>query len=622
MDKLRRYAFACVAIGFSVFQLYMATLGQLDPFLFRIIHLYFALVLTFIALKKKQVESRRERITNYLLLLCTAGTGLYLVLMWSTLVARFPLIEPLPGGGMIFGMLFFVVLLVALSRHAGLELVYVVAVIILYVLFGNWLPGIFHHSGYSIANIIDVGYLSTEGTFGETLGLSANYLFLFILFGAFLLRTGAGELIIACGRSVAGHLTGGAGKIATIACAGIGSISGSAVAGVATVGSITIPLMRSNGYPAYLAGAVIAAAASGDIIIPPVMGAIAFLMAQYLGMPYGKIIGYAIVPALMYFFSIFCAVHFDAKKRGFPRIPRKELPSALPVIKQKWHLSIPVLVLVYLLVKQHSLSFSVLIPLYVLMGMMLVFSRAGLKSRGRDLLETLRDGARNALLVVVSLAVANLIEGLISITGLSLKISTVLVRVSPNVYVLLALAAATLFVLGLALPSFVIYITSVPILAPPMIQFGLDPVAVHFFLVYWALLSMVTPPTGVSFYAAAGVAEAPVMKVGWAATRICAPVYLLTFFLVLHPAILLRGSNLWETLYFLLAAVFGIICISSANSGYLLRLMGVPERVLLIVAGVFLIYAQPFSFAFGTCLLAGVMAKQLATSRRAAIALG
>jgi len=597
----------------------MATAGQLDPYLFRIIHLYFALVLTFLVFPKKGTESRKIRIANYIFLAFTVSTGIYLVLMWSRLVERFPLIQPLPEGGMICGLLFLLVLLVALHRHAGMELVYVVAVILLYVLFGNWMPGIFYHSGYSLSDIVDVSYLSTEGTFGETLGLSANYLFLFILFGAFLLRTGAGDLILACGRAVAGHLTGGAAKIATIACAGIGSISGSAVVGVATVGSITIPLMISNGYPAYLAGAVVAAAASGDIIIPPVMGAIAFLMAQYLGMPYGKIIGYALLPALMYFFSIFCAVHFDAKKRRFPVIPRKELPPALPIIKQKWHLSIPVGVLIYFLIKQYSLSFSVLTPIYILMAMLLIVSRKSLKSRCLDVIETLRDGARNALLVVVSLAVASEIEGLLSITGLSLKISAVLVQISPNVYVLLGLSAATLFVLGLALPSFVIYITSVPILAPPMIQFGLDPVAVHFFLVYWALLSMVTPPTGISFYAAAGVAGAPVMKVGWAATRICAPVYLLTFFLALHPAVVLRGSSLWETLYYLTAAVFGIVCISSANSGYLLRDLNLVERILLIIAGVLLIYSQPLSFALGAFILVAVAGHQAWMKKRGQI---
>ena len=608
---VRVLLFDGIAISFSIFQLYSATAGRLDPFLLRIIHLYFALVLTFLALPRISKKPLTYRVVNNIFLLLVILTGTYLIFMWSPLTERFPLVSPLPEGGLISGIIFSLILLEAIRRHMGKELVITVIIIALYVLFGTYMPGIFHHLGYSIGNVIDVAYLSTEGTFGETLGISASYLYLYILLGSLLMRSGLGEILIEMGKSLAGHLTGGPGKIATITCAAFGMVQGSAVAGVVTIGTFTIPLMKRVGYPPYLAGAIIAVAASGDIIMPPVMGAIAFLMAQYLGIPYGKIIIYAFLPALIYFLAIFCAVHFDAKKRRLPVIPKDELPHFFPILKRGWYLSIPVILLIGLLIKQYSVVFAVLVPIYSIMAIMLLLPHKKLKSRLFDIVIALRDGAKNALLVVIALAVANLIEGLISITGVALKISTILVHVSPNVYVLLGLAAGSLFLLGLALPSFVIYITAVPILVPPMVKFGLDPVAVHLFLIYWAVLSMITPPTGASFYAAAGVASAPVMKVGWTATRIAAPIYLFTFIFALHPALLLRGSSLWETFYYIIPATLGVISISSANAGYLLSDLIFVQRVILIVGGFLLIYGHPFTFFLGGFALIGVLFTQV-----------
>lgn len=607
MGKIRSHLFDVIAIAFSIFQLYTATLGRLDPFLLRIIHLYFALVLTFLILPKTDGKLLANKVITNILLLLTILTGTYLIILWVPLTERFPLISPLPKGGIIFGIIFFLLLLEAVRRHMGKELVIVVLIIALYVLFGKYMPGIFKHLGYSIDNIIDVTYLSTEGTFGETLGISASYLYLFILFGSLLVRSGLGELVTEAGKALAGHLTGGPAKIATIACAAFGMISGSAVSGVLTIGTFTIPLMKSVGVSSVMAGGIIAVAASGDIIMPPVMGAIVFLMSQYSGVPYGKIIFYAFLPALLYFFCIFCVAHFDAKKRRLPIIPKDQLPHLFPILRKGWYLAIPVGLLIALLTKEYSMVYAILFPIYTMMAIILLLPGKGLKSKLIDIVIALRDGAKSALLVATALAVGNLIEGLISITGVALKFSTVLVQISPNVYVLLLFAAISLFLLGLALPSFIIYITAVPILVPPLVKFGLDPVAVHLFLVYWGVLSMITPPTGASFYAAAGVAQAPVMKVGWAATRIAAPIYLLTFVFVLHPALVLRGQSFWETFYYLVPAVLGIICISSANVGYLLSdLVSVP-RIILIFGGIFLIYGHLISIMLGMIALLGVL---------------
>jgi TRAP-type uncharacterized transport system fused permease subunit len=292
-------------------------------------------------------------------------------------------------------------------------------------------------------------------------------------------------------------------------------------------------------------------------------------------------------------------------------IPKDELPRLFPILKKGWYFSIPIILLIVLLIKQYSIVFAVLVPLYALMAIMLMLPHKGFKSKLFDIGLALRDGAKNALLIAIALAVGNLIEGLISITGVALKLSIVLVHISPNIHVLLALAGATLFLLGLALPSFVIYITAVPILVPSMVKFGVDPVAAHLFLVYWAVLSMITPPTGGSFYAAAGVAGAPVMKVGWTATRIAAPIYLLTFIFTLHPALLLRGTNGWETAYYFVPATLGVIAISSANAGYLFSDLNVFQRVMLIVGGIFLIYGHNVTFLLGIAAIGVVLYTQI-----------
>lgn len=613
--RIRTIIYDGIAISFSLFQLYIGTTGQIDPFMLRITHLYFVLILTFLALPKKTGRLLVERTINNIFLILVILTGAYLIFMWSSLTERFPLVSPLPQGGLIFGIIFIAVLIEAVRRHMGKEMVIVVIVITAYVLFGKYMFGIFKHLGYSFAKVVDITYLSTEGTFGETLGISASYLYLYILFGTFLIKSGLGELLIEVGKALVGHVIGGPAKIAVVSCATFGMVSASAVANVVTIGSFTIPLLKNVGYPPYLAGAIIAIAASGDIIMPPVMGAIAFLMSNYLAMPYGEIIIYAFLPAILYYLGIYFAVHFDAKKRCLPMIPKEELPHLFPILKRGWYFSIPIILLIVLLIKQYSIVFAVLMPLYILIAIMVVLPNKGLKSKFLDIGIALRDGAKNALLVAVALAVGNLIEGLISITGVALKLSIVLVNFSPNIYVLLVLAACTLFLLGLALPSFVIYITAVPILVPAMVRFGIDPVVAHMFLVYWAVLSMITPPTGGSFFAAAGVAGAPVMKVGWTATRIAAPIYLLTFIFTLHPALLLRGTNGWKTAYYFVPAALGVVAISAANAGYLFSDLSVFQRVMLVVGGIFLIYGHYVTFLLGIFALGVVLYTQYRTEK-------
>ena len=603
--NIRTLLFSGIAILYSIFQLYSATLGHIDPFLLRIMHLYFALVLTFLI-----VPTAKRKLDN---LLCniflglTVVTGLYLLLTWSSLSERFPLVSPLPLSGLVFGIVFYLVLLESLRRHMGNELVIVVIVLTAYALFGRYAFGIFRHLGYSLENIVDILYLSTEGTFGETLGISANYLYLYVLFGSFLVRIGIGELIVNLGKALAGDRIGGAGKITTVTSAGFGMISGSAVSSVLTVGTFTAPLMTKMGYNPIHSGALIAIAATGGIIMPPVMGPVAFLMAEYLGTPYGTVIIWAIPAALLYYLCLYASTDFEARRLNLPVLKKEELPNAIKVLQKEWYLLIPVVLLVIFLMKQYSAAFSVLIAIYATIGLILLLPKKKIKTRLLNIVLALKEGARDALMVVIALAIANLIEGLFSITGVALKISAILVQISPNVFVLLGLAAATLFLLGLALPSFVIYITAVPLLVPPMVNYGLNPVACHFFLVYWAVLSMVTPPTGASFYASAGLLKVPVMKVGWAATRMAAPIYLLTFMIALHPSLVLQGTSIWQTIYYFFFSAIGVICFAAANSGFILSELHFLERLLLFIAGVCLIYGVPAFLVIGLLSLLTVI---------------
>lgn len=585
--KTRDFIFTLIAIAFSLFQLYTGTVGTLEPFFQRVIHLYFALVLVFLLPRPSEKEGKVGKIIDFASLGLVLLTGVYLVANLNYLATRFPLISPVRDMDIVIGVVFLLLLVEATRRQMGLALPIVTLVVVGYTLWGASAPGIFNHAGFSLANVVDLGYLTMDGTFGLPLGISAAYLFLFVLFGSFLIRTGLGDLIMQVGTGLAGHWTGGPAKIAVLTSAGTGMISGSAVANVVTTGSFTIPLMKKMGYKPHFAGAVEAVASTGGAITPPVMGVLAFLMSEYSGIPYGKIIVYAALPAFLYYFGVFWGVHFEALRMKLPVLAKSELPDYVTPLKQQWFLFVPVVVLLVLILKQYSPGFSVLVAIYsaIVVGLLNPRNRLGFFG----LMKTLAEGAKDSLTVVLATAVAGFIGGLIGMTGLGLRLGALIGSISYNAYMLLALVALVLFLMGMALPATVAYIVTEAILVPPLLKFGLDPVASHLFLVYWATLAFITPPVGLAFYAAAGIAKTSVMKTGWAATRLALPVYLLTFMFALNPALLFRGGSIASSLLPASTAALGIFAIAASGAAYFLSDLNLFERLLLGLSGVLLV---------------------------------
>jgi TRAP transporter 4TM/12TM fusion protein len=519
-------------------------------------------------------------------LCCAASlaTGLYITVMYPTIAYRLGVLSP---ERWILGGIAILLILEATRRIAGWALVWVGLVCIFYAKFAYLLPGIFNAKGASWERIASYLYLDSSGLLGVALTVAASVIVAFIFFGQALYAVGGDRFITDVALIAMGRYRGGPAKVSVVSSALFGTVSGSAVANVAVDGAITIPLMKRSGYPAHLAAAIEAVASNGGQITPPVMGAAAFLIAEFLNIPYGQVALAAAVPAALYYLALFTQVDLEAAKRNITGLPSEQIPKFRNVLRLGWVFLFPLGFLVYALMVESweaGKAGMATVLLTFLVGTLQKDTRPTFGA----ILKSIEDTGRTLLDIVVITALAGLVIGCLQLSGLTFKLSLILTSLSGgNVLVLLALTAVVCILLGMSLPTAVVYITLAVLVGPALVQLGVDPLAAHLFLFYFGMLSLITPPDCLATYTAAAIAQSDFWKTGWTGMRLGIVAYVVPFVFALHPALILKGT-IGEVLVALTASSIGTFLIAVGCAGYLFRVLNWTKRGVFCLAGLLL----------------------------------
>ncbi|WP_129600674.1 TRAP transporter permease [Anaerophilus nitritogenes] len=593
---------SAILICFTLFQLYTGIFGVMDAMLQRAVHLAFGLSLVFLLYPSRKSWSREKmHPVDILLAITAAAVCMYVVVFYKELVLRAGTVSQTD---MIIGIMAIILVLEAARRVIGWPMVIIALLFILYALFGIYVPGQLAHRGVDIENLVQQLFFTTEGIFGIPIGVSSTFIFMFLLFGAYLEKTGMGEFFIDSANALAGFAAGGPAKVAVISSGCMGTLTGSSVANVVGTGSFTIPMMKKLGYKSEFAGAVEATASTGGQLMPPIMGAAAFLMAEFTNTPYVNIISAACIPALLYYFGVFSGVHFEAKKLGLEGISRDRLPKFGKIMKQRGHLLIPIIIVVYLLVAGYT-------PIRAALGAIVTsILCASIKKETRlsfkDIVDGLEKGARGALTVIAACACAGIIIGVVTQTGLGLKMGSILVSIANGkLFLTLFFTMITSLILGIGVPTTANYVITSTIAAPALLMMDVPIMAAHMFAFYFGIVADVTPPVCLAAVAAAGVAKSEPMRTGVQAARLAIAAFLIPYIFVYSPELLLIDVQPLEMILILITALIGIICVAAALTGYLRANMSMIERMIFAVGGVLLVTTDIRLNIVGIILLAG-----------------
>ena len=608
MERAVRWAAGGIAIAMSLYHMWFAASAPPEAMIFRGTHLLFALVLVFLFVPAGGREGPRRLLWLDLALIVASAVAIgYIFANYQYIVNRIIYIDDLTTWDKVMAAVTVVLVLDATRRVIGWALPVTALLFLGYAVF---------YSGIKLQVLAEQMYLSTDGIFGSTLGVSASYVIVFVLFGAFMERSGTGRLFMDFALSLTGHTAGGPGKVSIVSSSLFGTISGSAVANVMVDGPITIPLMKKTGFRPPFAAAVEASASTGGQIMPPIMGAAAFVMAEYLAVSYFQVTVWAWIPALLFYVALFFAVHFEAKRVGLKGVPRADLPRLGQVMRERGHLFIPIL----LVLAGMGMSYSA--PLCALVGtlatlpiaLMRASTRAGIT--WRTVVEALEGGARDALAVAMACACAGIVIGVISLTGLGITFTQVVIALAQNSLILaLVLTAAAGIVLGMGMPTTPAYIVMVSLLVPALIKLGVVTPAAHMFALYFAVLSAITPPVALAVFAAAALAKANMWRAGFEAVRIAAAGFIVPFMFVYEPALLAIGE--WEAIALAAAtATVGVMCLAASLYGYLLAPLALWQRLALAAGAILLIKPGIVTDSIGLALLLVVGAMQWAAARR------
>ena len=592
-----------IAIGASIFHLWVNGPGLLPNILRNGLHLSFILCLTFLlypaARSKKGSGLGRPPIYDIILAALGTWSGIYIFLFWNDLAAR----GFTPNTyDVVFGAMTTLLVLEATRRVVGNILLGLAIVFLLYVYFGPYLPGALGHPGVGLRRMLFRLYMTEEGFFGITLTISSTFIFFFVLFGAFLQRSGASDLFNQGTMALLGHKRGGPGLVAVIASSFMGMLSGSPISNVVTTGSITIPMMKRVGYSARFAAAVETAASSGGTIMPPVMGFAAFLMAGMLDTPYRNIMLAAILPATFYYLMVLMNVIIKAHEKGLITLGREEMPSFKKVMLSKGHLFIPILLLLYLLLKGYSPLFAAWWSIAAVFAVSWLRPSQGM--RLRDLIWTLESGAKLIIPVAVACAVAGIIIGATTMTGISNTITYNIMKLSGGVlfFALFYIMIATIL-MSMALPISACYITVVVLAAPALTELGVQPLVAHFYVLWFASLSGMTPPVALTSYSAASVAQADPNRTALAALKIIGPAFVLPYLFVYAPAVLMQIDSVSDLIGPAIRILFFIVATSLFLARYLFTEIGQIRRVFYAVSAILIMINKPIVYLLGMALL-------------------
>jgi TRAP transporter 4TM/12TM fusion protein len=609
LSRLGVFAVAGIGIAMSVYHLYTGYFGAPEAFLHRSIHLLFTMVLIFfVSPLSKEAWAKKYRWTDAILIFLTIGCLGYLFVNYEYIVTRYALVHPLSTWDLALGILLTLLLVEASRRAIGPALPITAGFFLAYAYIGPYLPGILRHSGFSTEMIIDQLYLTTEGIFGMPLGVSATYVILFIIFGTFLEKSGTGQLFMDFASAITGWTRGGPGKISCISSALFGTISGSAVANVMVDGWLSIPLMKRTGFKPPFACAVEATASTGGQIMPPVMGAAAFVMSEFTGIPYITICLYALIPALLYYLALFSSIHFEAGRSGIKGIPKEELPRLKVVMARRGHMFIPLGVIVYMMIEGYTPMYACIFSTIAVV--VLSFVRPETRMSFKTFLKALEESAKNTLGVAVACACAGIVIGVINLTGIGLKFTSfVLFIAGDSLIPALILTMLAGIVLGMGMPTTPAYIVQAALLIPALIKLGVLNVAAHMFVFYFSTISAITPPVAMAVYAAAGIGGAKLWPTGLWAMRIAATGFIVPFMFVYGPSLLFIGS--WfDIITSSISASFGVIALAAGMMGFFVKELKMWERFVLVAAAFLLIKPGLYTDAAGYILLLFIYLRQ------------
>ncbi|MGE5483610.1 MAG: TRAP transporter permease [Ignavibacteriales bacterium] len=576
---------AAIAIGFSLFQISSVAHKMLPAMQHRAIHVSFALALAFLLYPASKKTRGRVTAMDVVFALLGIIVGAYIVIDYHDIIYR---IGAPTRMDVIMGAVAIVVAMEACRRSMGPALVIVAGAFVAYALFGHLLPGSLSHKAYSLSRVIEHMYLTSEGIYGVAIYVTATFVFTFFLFGSFLHQSGGAKAFIDIAFALTGRFRGGPAKAAVVASGLMGTISGSSFANVVGTGTFTIPLMKKVGYRPEFAGGTEAAASSGGQIMPPVMGAAAFIMAEMTGIKYRDIVVYAAIPAILYYIAVFLMVDLEAARTNLRGLRPHEMPDLRESLSRGFLLLIPPAGIVYFLMVGYTeikASFYAII-LVIIVSML----RRDTRLDSRKVMAALEGAAKGAVSLVAACAVAGLIVGTVTLTGLGLKFADLVVSISGNnLYLALFMTMLASIVMGMGMPTAALYIILAAMVAPALEKMGVPVVAAHLFIFYYGCFAAVTPPVALSSYVAAAIARADPFKTAFTGWKLAASAFIMPFIFAVYPQMLLLDGWTGDTTLILGLTVVAVITASTALEGYLLLPMTVVERALMLAATLSLI---------------------------------
>ena len=603
-----------LAVSLSLYQLYTAGIAPLTAIYQRSVHLVLIMALAFALIPPARQASRTRfdffLAFDLLLIVLTFAVGGYIWKEFDSIIQRQGLWN---RTDVVMGCIALALVLEATRRAIGIFMALIGIAFLLFSYFGPYMPGFLAHKGYSVERIVTTLYLTTEGIWGLPVGVAATFVFVFILFGSFLEKTGGGDFFIDLAYSITGRMTGGPAKTSVVASGFMGSLSGSAVANVVTTGAFTIPMMKRVGYKPHVAGAVEAAASTGGQIMPPIMGAGAFLMAEFTNTSYLTIVKIAVVPAILYYMTVLFFVHFMARKEGIAPLAKEDLPRFWPTLKGGLHFLVPVAILIYVLFRNYSpmMAGFVAVVATVIASMFRKSTRLGF----RDFVDALEAGAKNAIMVSVACGCAGIIVGCVSLTGLGLKFSSLVVSLSAgSPFLAIMLIGLASLVLGMGLPVTASYIVLVILAGPALMDLGLPILVAHMVVFWYSQDANVTPPVSLASFAGAGIAGASPMKTGFASWKIAKGLYIIPIVMAYRP--LLGNGPPGEVVLTVALTTVGLVAFASALEAFLLRPMRGLELILMYGAALALFWPIYWLSLVGFAIFFLILGVQFFQARR------
>lgn len=593
-SKLVKVIVTVLASALSLFVLYYALFGNIIVMKQRAIVLLFSLVICFLTYPIVRRQSEKVSIADIIFMILSVVVTMYTVINFEAFISRVGMPTTMD---LVMGSIAILLILEAGRRTIGWVLPSIAALFILYAFWGNYLPGIFNHQGYPIQRVINHLYITSEGIYGVALGVAATFVFLFILFGSFLEKSGASQYFMDVAISLTGKSKGGPAKIAIIASGMMGSISGSSIANVVGTGTFTIPLIKRVGYKPNYAAAVEASASTGGQILPPVMGAAAFIMAEFIGVPYFSIIIAAAIPAVLYYFSLYMSVHFEAMKLDIGGLPESEIPKFNAVFWKGILYFVPLVVITVVLFRGSSPMKAAFIGIVsvLIISILRKSSRFNLK----NLIDAFTESAKSIVSIVAATACAGIIIGIVSLTGVGLKFTTFVLSFSQG-YLLIALILTMIasIILGMSLPTVATYIVLSVLTAPALGDLGIPLMTAHLFILYFGVFADITPPVALASYAAAGIAKCPPMSAALKTFQVAFIGFLIPFIFVYNQGLLLEGS-ITDIALAVITTVIAIVALAASLQRYFLIATKRIEEIALIISSLGLVFSNIYFNAIG-----------------------